>query len=355
MREHLELGERDLGLVLLGTAVGAMVAFRVASRLIARFGSKKITAWSATVFCLLIQLPAHAPTAFWATVGLFVLGLATGLMDVGMNAQAVEVERLYNRAILSSFHGVFSLGGLVGAMTGSMAAASGLSPSAHLAIMSLVTVPVTLWAGQRLVSDDSEHVPHAAAPVFNRSLLILGLVAFCSSVGEGAMADWTAVYLRDALHTGLGTAALGYAAFSVAMLVGRFAGDWVTVAFGAVRVVRLGGLIVAIGLGAGLAVNTIPSIFIGVICVGIGLSVVVPVVFRAGGRMPGMPRGSALATLATLSYTGFLIGPPAIGFLAEYTSLRAGLALVSVLALLLSALAPSVRVSHARAADKQPA
>ena len=263
-----------------------------------------------------------------------------------MNAQAVEVERLYGRSILSAFHGVFSLGGLVGATTGSIAAAHGVSPETHLGVMGLLMVPPVLWAGQQLVSDDTERVPHTAAPMLNRALFTLGLVAFCSSIGEGAMADWTAVYLRDALHTGLGVAALGYAAFSVAMLIGRFTGDRITAVFGAERVVRAGGLVVAIGLGAGLAVNTLWSVMLGVICVGLGLSVVVPVVFRAGGRMPGVPRGAALATLATLSYTGFLVGPPVIGLVSEYATLRGGLAVVSLLALLLSVLAPSVRVGQ---------
>lgn len=346
VRERLALGEKNLGLVLLGTAIGAMLAFRVAGRLIARFGSQKVAACASVAFCLLIQLPAHAPTAWWAFAGLFILGCSSGLMDVGMNAQAVEVERRCGRSILSTFHGVFSLGGLVGATTGSMAAAHGISPSTHLGVMGIILVPPVLWAGGQLISDDTERAPDKAAPVFNRALFALGLVAFCSSVGEGAMADWTAVYLRDVLHTGLGTAALGYAAFSVAMLVGRFTGDRITSAFGPERVVRLGGLLVALGLGAGLMVNTLWSMIVGVVCVGLGLSQAVPVVFRAGGRMPGVPRAAALSTLATLSYTGFLVGPPAIGLISEYATLRGGLAVVSALALVLSVLAPSVRVGQ---------
>ena len=141
VREHLELDERSLGLVLLGTAMGAMLAFRVAGRLIARYGSRNITGVAGVAFCLLIQLPAHATSAIWAAMALFALGCSSGLMDVAMNAQAVEVERLYNRPILSSFHGVFSLGGLVGAMTGSLAAGHGVSPAWHLALLCLVTIP----------------------------------------------------------------------------------------------------------------------------------------------------------------------------------------------------------------------
>ncbi len=281
VRERLALSEKNLGLVLLGTAVGAMLAFRVASRLIARFGSQNVTAYAAVAFCLLIQLPAHAPTTWWAEMGLFCLGCSSGLMDVGMNAQAVEVERRYRRPILSSFHGAFSLGGLVGAMTGSAAAAHGMSPSAHLASMSLVLMPVVLWAGRSLVNDANERALRTAGPIFDRAIFTLGVVAFCSSIGEGAMADWAAVYLRDVLHTGFGTAALGYAAFSVAMLAGRFTGDRITVAVGAVRVVRMGGLIVALGLGVGLAVNTLASMIAGVICVGTGLF---------GGGTCGVPR-----------------------------------------------------------------
>ena len=204
-----------------------------------------------------------------------------------------------------------------------------------------------LWlAGQALT--DAPHERSAAdartpATRLNKTLLALGLIAFCSSVGEGAMADWAAIYLRSVLHTPMGTAAMGYAFFSAAMVAGRFCGDRLTSMFGASQVVRAGGLLVASGLALGLTINSVASMNMAFTCVGLGLSTVVPVVFRLGSSMPGVPRSHALATIATLSYGGFLLGPPIIGCVAEHATLRGGLVLVIGLALVFSVLSPFAR------------
>lgn len=349
VRERLALSESELGLALLGTAVGAMLAFRVAGPLVVRFGSRAITRLSAVLLCATLPLPALAPSYALLVVALLLLGVTNGLMDVAMNAQAVEVERRARRPILSAFHGMFSLGGLVGAATGALAAAVALSPSANLLLVAgILAVPAVL-AGRALLPDASVTPRAPDAPRERRStrLILLGLVAFCSSVGEGAMADWSAVYLRDDLHTSAPVAAIGYAAFSLAMLIGRFSGDWVTQRLGAVRIMRAAGLVVALGLGAALLVNVPAAIMVGFACVGLGLSIVVPLVFRAGTSVPDVSPGQALATLATMSYGGFLAGPPVIGLIADRFTLRVGLGLVAALAVVI--------VLFAQALERLPA
>lgn len=337
VRERLALSESALGFALLGTAVGAMFAFRAAGPLIVRFGSRAITRVSAVLLCVTLPLPALAPSYALLVTGLLLLGVTNGLMDVAMNAQAVEVERRAGRPILSAFHGMFSLGGLIGAATGALAAAGALSPAANLLLVAgILAVPAVL-SGRVLLPDAPVVPPAADAPRERRStqIILLGLVAFCSSVGEGAMADWSAVYLRDDLHTSASVAAIGYAAFSLAMLIGRFSGDRLTQRLGMGRVMTAAGLVVAIGLGAALLANVPAAMMVGFACVGAGLSVVVPLVFRAGTSVPGVSPGQALATLATMSYGGFLAGPPVIGFIADRFTLRVGLAVVAALAVMI--------------------
>ncbi|XXX82382.1 MFS transporter [Sorangium sp. So ce134] len=365
VRERLGLRDSALGLALLGIAFGAMLAFRAAGPLIARFGSRRVTRVSAVLLCAALPLPALAPSFAGLVVALLLLGASNGLMDVAMNAQAVEVERRHGRPILASFHGMFSLGGLIGATLGALAADRALSPAAHLFAVAAVLAAAVSAAGGALSADarpEASAAAAAGAPAAGRStrLLLLGLIAFCSSIGEGAMANWSAVYLRDELHTTASVAATGYAVFSLAMLLGRFSGDRLTQRFGAERLVRAAGLLVAGGLGAALLVNLPIALLLGFGCVGAGLSVVVPLVFRAGASAPGVAPGRALATLATMSYGGFLVGPPAIGLVADQLTLRGGLvvvvALVLVIVVLASAVArgPAAGVSAARAPAARP-
>ncbi|WP_437821075.1 MFS transporter [Sorangium sp. So ce1078] len=347
VRERLGLSDGALGLALLGIAGGAILAFRAAGPLIARLGSRRVTRVSAVLLCAALPVPALAPSFAALVAALLLLGASNGLMDVAMNAQAVEVERRHGRPILASFHGMFSLGGLIGAALGALAADRALPPAAHLLVVAAVLAAAVTAAGGALSADARPEAPATAAagaPAEGRStrLVLLGLIAFCSSIGEGAMANWSAVYLRDELHTTAALAATGYAVFSLAMLLGRFSGDGLTQRFGAERLVRAAGLLVAGGLGAALIANVPAAMLLGFGCVGAGLSVVVPLVFRAGASAPGVAPGRALATLATMSYGGFLVGPPVIGLVADHLTLRGGLVLVVALVLVIVALAPAV-------------
>jgi fucose permease len=202
------------------------------------------------------------------------------------------------------------------------------------------------WTRRWLIPDAKDPRKSDAAAAFAmppRSLWLLGALALCASVGEGAIADWSGLYLRDVLGTSNGTAALGFAAFSVAMLVGRFSGDALVRRFGAPRLVRTGGVLAALGLGGALLVNQPGIMLLGFAAVGLGLSVVYPLVFSAAGNHPTVSAGLAVASVATVGYTGFLAGPPILGWLAELTSLRAIMGVVILLSALTAALANATR------------
>lgn len=343
VRAVLGVPDDTLGFVLLAPALAAIVAFRFASALVHAYGTARVTRWSALAFCASVPCVGLVTTPVALALVLAAAGASGGLMDVAMNANGIEVERRAGRPILSALHGLFSLGGLVGASLGALAAHLRLALVLHFAVVAALLAAGLVLATSSFVEAEVGPDASRGRAATSPRLLGLGLVAFCSSIGEGAMADWTAIYLRDLLHTSDAVAALGYAVFSLAMLTGRFTGDRVTARLGDVRVVRLAGLLVAAGLAAGLALHALGPMLVGVAAAGLGLSVLVPIVFRAGGRDPDVAPGAALATIASLSYGAFLVGPPVIGVLAGRYTLRGALVVVVVLATIASALAGLVR------------
>jgi fucose permease len=285
-------------------------------------------------------------------LALFCFGAAHGALDVAMNAQGVAVEERYRRPIMSSLHALFSLGGLVGAGLGSLVATAGISPLTHFSAAAILLGGSTaLVAFPRLLDaretealdlpDEITNKPRFTWP--SPPLLALGAIAFCTMVGEGAMADWSAVFLRQVAGASEGVAAAGYAAFSVAMAVGRFGGDWLSARLGPVAIVRLSGLTAATGLGLALLSGRSELALVGFGAVGAGFAIVVPQVFSAAGRTPRVSSGVAVATVSTIGYFGFLVGPPFIGFLAELIGLRLALGSIVVTSAFLIGLAPQVK------------
>lgn len=338
------LSDGTLGLVLLFMAVGAIVAMPIAGVLIGRLGSRTMTTVAAIAFALVLPLPILSPTVPLLAGALFILGALNGTLDVSMNAQAVVVERRYARPIMSSFHALFSLGGLVGAGAAGMAIAAGLGPIAHLALATTIaTAAMTLAVGALVTPppDQADGGPTFAWP--SRALLGLGSLAFLGLLAEGAMADWSAVYLRDSLQTTPGIAATGFAAFSLTMAVGRFTGDALVERFGPALVLRASSALAALGLGLALAIGHPLVAVVGFGSVGFGIANIIPVLFSAAGNVPGTAAGSALAAVATTGYFGFLAGPALIGFVAELTGLPAALGLVSAACALIALRANVVR------------
>lgn len=343
VQARLLLTTGKLGLALLGTAVGALVAMNLSGYLAARFGSRSVTTIAAVSLCAMLPLLALAPTFPALVVTLVLFGACNGSMDVAMNTQGVVVERQYGRPILNSFHACYSLGGLVGALVGGLVAAHGLAPLPHFLGIALLFVILTLSAARLLLPAQTDAQGKGVTFVFpTRALLALGLVAFCVVLGEGAMADWSAIYLTGTLHTGAGLAAAGYAAFSLVMAGGRGAGDQLTARLGPRTMVRLGGLVAAIGLTLALIGIWVPIAILGFGLVGAGFSVLFPLTLSAAGHTSKQASGTAIAAVATCGYMGFLVGPPVIGFVADALSLRIALGFVVVLSLCAAAFARAV-------------
>lgn len=344
VKRDLGLSDGQLGLALLGMAVGALIAFPLTGVLTSRFGSRSVTLGAGALYCVTLPLLALAPSLPALTLTLLAFGAFNGSMDVAMNAHDVEVEERYGRSILSSFHGMFSLGGLVGAGLGAFAAHQGMPLGTHFTAGAVLLAVVLVLAFPRMVA--SRPTYRSGAPLFalpSRALLGFGIIAFCAHLSEGAMADWSAVYLRDTLGAGVAFAAVGYAAFSLTMTAARFTGDALVTRLGPVRTVRLGGLIAGLGLGVALLLGSPVFTLIGFACVGLGMATISPLVFSAAGRTPGVSSGTAIAAVATMGYTGFLAGPPFIGLIAGGVTLRVALGLVALLCLTVALLSGNVR------------
>lgn len=342
VREAFGLNDQDLGLLLLCTGLGSLVSFRVAGGLTHRFGSRALAFGGTAAFCVLLNVVPAMPGPLSAGAALLVLGFAAGFMDVCMNTQAVEVERDKGRAILSTLHGICSLGALAGAAAGTAAAYQGLSLSTHMLVTTVPLLALTLWARGGLLPPSRMPAslrPRAKLGRANGVLLLLGAIGFCSSVGEGAMGSWIGVYLHDDLHMDLGTASLGYACFSLTMVLGRFSCDRISDKVHPRQLVGASGMLVTLGLTTGLMVNTPWAIMAAALAVGLGLAPIIPAIFRTGGRLKDVAPSDALATLATMSYGGGFFGPTTIGFVGTHAGLRLGLGVVAMLALVLTVLA----------------
>lgn len=352
IQERLGLGEGALGVALLAVAVGALIAMPISGWAVARVGSRPVITLALLALCGALVLPALATGLPMLMAGLLVYGATTGGLDVAMNAQGVVVERRYGRPILSSFHAAFSLGGLFGAGIAGLMAERGVAPLPHFVAISVPSAIVAWFVTRRLLPARVDAGRGGAGPAFAlppRALLVMGVVAFCGLLAEGAIGDWSAVYLDNSLGAGPGLAAAGFAAFSLTMVIGRVLGDRIAAAWGPVALTRRGGILVAGALGLALVVGHPLAAVVGFAGAGAGLATVVPVVFSAAGRSPALPPGPAIAAVSTMGYAGFLVGPPAIGWIAEVTSLPLALGAVVAMGGLMALLAGSVEPRAAAA------
>lgn len=344
LQSQLRLSEGMLGLVLLGLSVGVICALTLAGGLISRFGSRTVTLTGAITMAAVLPLLALMPNGYALAAMLFVFGATMSLMDVAMNTQASAVEKQAERPMMSSFHATFSIGGLAGAMMGAGMVAAGFTPFLHFAIVGIMAVLLILWAQKDLLVLPEEGESHST--VFQLpppALWGLGAIAFCSAIGEGAMADWGGVYLERVVQAPSTVAALGYAAFSLTMTAGRLAGDRLVTRYSPSLLVRGGGVLAGVGLLLAILFPVVPMTLLGFAMVGAGLAGAIPLVFSAAGHVPNLRPGTGIAGVATIGYAGFLAGPPVIGLVAEATSLQIGLAIVAVLAFTLFITGRAVR------------
>jgi MFS family permease len=344
IKESLGLSDGALGTTLVGLAIGLVIGTRLAGAPIDRFGSRPVMRAGFPLLAATLLLPGLADSAVALFLSLLVLGVASGALDVAMNAQGIEVERRLGRPILSGLHGLWSVGLGTGAAVAALAAAIGADPLEHfaavaavLALLSVVLLRALLPVHEQLRDEVARE--ERVTVRWTLALALLGVIAFCSFVGEGAATDWSAVYMSQDLGTSEALGAVAFAAFAVTMAAARFAADPLRARLGNVTLVRGGSLLAAGGLGAGLLIHEPAAGIAGFALLGLGLAAVVPIAFSAAGDLDPRATGRLVGRVATVAYVGTVIGPVVIGWLAEATSLRAALGLVVLLALVIAAAA----------------
>ncbi|NRP17062.1 Inner membrane protein YbjJ [Ensifer adhaerens] len=331
-KDRLGISESVLGLLILMFGIGSLVLMPIAGGFIARVGSQKVVKVTAILLSPLLLLLTLLPNVWAAAVGMFLLGGFVGAMDVAMNANAVEVEKSMRRAIMSSCHAYWSLGGLIGAgIGGFLMARFGVLP--HVLVVTVLSLTVIAIAWPMILADQ----PHPAATKEKLRLpmtplpWLIGIMALFSMVPEGTVLDWGALYLRNELGASVELSGFGFAAFSATMATMRFAGDHVRDRFGAKRTLRICTVTALIGMVlAGLAPNAYIAI-LGFAIAGIGISNMVPIAFSAAGNMPGLQPGIGLSVATFMGYSGMLFAPSLIGFVAEHTGFAIIFASVPVL------------------------
>jgi fucose permease len=353
VKAQAHLSDGTLGAALFAVPAGLVIGAAVAERLVDRVGSARV-AWAFGIgSCLVCITPGFAKNLPELMVALLGVGVTGGTLDVAQNAQGVRVEAAYGRPVMTSLHAGYSFGAIAGALIGGGFAWAGVGLLPSLAAAGLAGAAVDIvagrWllAGKRLAAPPTGAPPTGALPTgapstrqVRRLVIALGVLAICGLAGEGAVGDWSAVYLRDNLATSAGFAALGFAAFSVTMTIGRAVGDRLISRFGPVRLVRDCGLIAAAGLAAGLASGNSYAAVAGFAVFGAGMSVVVPQVFAAGGRANPARPGSGLARVVGLGYVGMTAGPAVIGAVASRVGLHLAFGIPVLLALWIAVAAP---------------
>ena len=324
------LDEGTLGLLLLCLGVGSILAMPIAGALAGRFGCRKVMAGGTLLICLALPLLATLTSIPLLMAALFMFGAGLGGVDSTVNLQAVIVERASGKTMMSGFHGLFSLGGIVGAAGVSALLGLGLSPlGATLVVIALMLLALLKAAPHMLPYGSQSSGPAFAVP--HGVVLFIGCLCFVVFLAEGAVLDWSAVFLTSVRNADPATAGFGYVAFAVTMTIGRLTGDRIVQALGAFRVVLCGALVAAAGFTLAILAPSPLAGLAGFALVGAGAANVVPVMFSAAGRQRSMPTHLAVAAVTTMGYAGVLLGPAALGFIAKLTSLAAALGLLVVL------------------------
>jgi len=341
VKERLVIGESTLGLLILCFGLGSLIAMPITGLLVNRYGCRRVITITLLLMCISLVCLAISPGIPDMALNLLIFGMMLGATDVAMNMQAVVVEKASGRAMMSGFHGFYSLGGIFGAVVMSALMWLGLSPFHALLSLTIVLLLMLAYCAKDLLpknnldNNSGEREPFFVLP--RGKVLLIGSLCFVAFLAEGAVLDWSALFLSSMRDINPVHAGLGYACFSVAMTIGRFTGDKIVNALGGTRVVLWGGLCAATGFLLVVFIPFTAAAFIGFTLVGVGASNIVPVLFTAAGNQNSMPMGLAIAAVVSMGYAGLLAGPAIIGFIAELSSLNVSFGIVALGLLALAA------------------
>ena len=345
IKEAFHLNEAQLGTVLMLLPMGSFIALPIAGWAVDRFSSRWMTLISCIGYALMLYLISQAGTVFILSISLFFFGFMGDIMNIAMNTQGLDVQHRMQKPILSSFHGMWSLGALAGALICSFTLEQSMTTVAHFTIIMIAVMIISiLMFGFLIPADDKAEEGKKLFAMPDRALWLIGMICFCCALCEGAMADWSSLYYQSVVNNPASVSTTGFTAYIFAMTVGRFTGDRLLVRMSYKKVLMLDSLLISLGLSIALGFHTQVFTIIGFSLVGFGASTVIPIAYMLAGRSKTMKASVALAAVSTIGFTGFLIGPPIIGFVAHQTGLRVALLLVLLMGITIFFLSGKIKM-----------
>ena len=344
IKDSFHLNDAELGALLFALPLGALSALPISGWVVHKFGSKLVS----TVALLLYSFSLYSISAIHhiavLSVSLFLFGFIGNICNISMNAQGLSVQRIINgKPILSSLHGMWSIGAFVAAALSGLSMKLDLSTASHFLIISVLCIVVSLASSNFFISDHHDDEPKKIFALPNKELFLLGFICFCVAMTEGAMSDWSSLYYRMVLEDIQKVSTSGYTAFAFSMAIGRFLGDRLVHSFGYKRVLKMNGVMILIGMTIALSIKMPMAVIIGFTFVGLGVSSVFPIVYNISAKSKTMTQASAIAAVSSVGFTGFLFGPPIIGFIANETGLRFALGVIIILGFLIWLLSNRVK------------
>ena len=339
IQEQFQLNNKELSLILLAHSIGAFIAMPLTGWMMHRYSNKSVCRRAAFVFLIFFLCIPMMSSYFFLFLPFFFMGMGTGVLDVGINAQAVDVEQYIGRSVITSFHAAFSIGMVFGGIVGGIFTSAHSSLMSHFLFVGILSIFLIVWSGRYLyegIMKKKEEWSFKVAP--KKALVLLGIVAFCCMMGEGAISDWSTNYMKHIVLASIDIQTMGLVAFALMMTIGRLLGDKSRAKYGDHLMLISGSFCALIGLGLVLSLYHPIIVIVGFGLVGLGVSNIIPIVFSIAGNMPGLHPGIGIAMVSTIGYTGFMFGPPLIGFIADVFDMRYALGFLLVIFIIMAVL-----------------
>ena len=348
VKQMLSLSDGDLGLALLAIPVGQLTMMAFSGYLVTEFGSRITLYISTLAYILVLNCIPFISAMNGLVCNLFFFGAAANLLNIALNTQACAIEDEYKKNIMSSFHGVWSLGGVIGGLIGMYFARTDFSISTHYLFVALIGIGLsslchTYLLSDKAVGDNFQNGKNFSISNLNKTIFLLGFIAFGGMFCEGTLFDWSSVYFATVVRPDDNLIRLGYVAGLGTMTIGRFCADRLVYRFHASTVLRVSGIIITVGLSLATLFPDIVTATAGFMLVGIGISSIVPICYSIAGHQEKIPAGIAITAVSSISFIGFMIGPPVIGFISEWINLRIALAMASLLGFMIVTLSAKLQ------------
>jgi len=352
IKTALHLTEGDLGSILFALPMGQLIIMPFSGKMVTKFGSHRILIFSLIMYVLCLANLGLATSALQLSLGLFLFGVFGNLANIAVNTQGVYTEVLFKKTIMSSFHGMWSFAGFTGALVGLGMLTLKLTPFHHFLVVGAIVLLMVAFnfkflvkAKEKIKNKTSEKKKLFVKP--ESSLLWLGVIGFCSMASEGVMFDWSGVYFKDIVQAPGPLVILGYTSFMIMMASGRFLGDGLINKFGRERVMQISGVMISVGLFTAVFLPYIIPCTLAFMLVGLGVATIVPTVYSMAGKNPTVPPGEALTIVSSVSFLGFLMGPPVIGHIAEAFGLQFSFAFIGIFGVLIAFMVSKIRTTEA--------